>query len=482
MIWKTRMIPLFRRLTIKRKILVTFLVMALGMAALNLTMLGQLFRSAGEYDRIVDRVSSANALLPLTGEELSLELWNCLVEKTPLEESIALAQMERLKRTVLILRETAQSPAARRQMEICARTTGTLERYVRQLLTEIRASAPMDDREKTIENVRGVAELITDTLHQYISTEMTFCTQVNRENQHNVRLWLVVNLGALVLLGLILYVSLRVITISITRPIDELILTTQKVAEGNFRVRVPARSSDEIACLAASFNMMIGKLQQLMDAVKEGSANLQRAELQLLQEQINPHFLYNTLETIIWMTETGDRATVVELVRRLSVFFRTTLSQGRDLVSLRDELSHVESYLWIQKVRYKDILDYRIRVPEELREYRIPKLSLQPLVENALYHGIKNKRDCGLIEIIGERDAGGIQLLVSDDGVGMNQVRLDEVQRNIQDGKPRKDVGGVGLTNVQSRVRLYCGPGYGLTIQSEEGAGTIVSLHICTNM
>lgn len=473
-----------RRYSIRRKIFITFFVITLGMTALNLAMLTQLFRSAGEYDLIVDRVARANAILPLTAEQLSLELWNTLVEKNPLDETTATEQMDRIRATVLDLRGTTQSAAARRQMEICARTTGTLERYVSQLLQQVREGAPMGEREKTIENVRGVAELVTDTLYQYISAEMRFCTTVNQDNQRHVRLWLVGNVAALLVLGGVFVFSLWVISNGINRPIDDLILATRKVAEGDFSARVPVtRESDEIALLASSFNSMIAQLQRLMDEVKQGATNLQQAELQLLQEQINPHFLYNTLETIIWMTETGDRTAVVELVRRLSVFFRTTLSQGQDMVPLHNELSHVESYLWIQKVRYKDILDYRIQVPEELHNCRIPKLSLQPLVENALYHGIKNKRDCGLIEITGERDGESILLMVSDDGAGMSAKRQHEVQARLDSGtiSPSNEKGGVGLTNVQCRLRLYYGPQYGLALQSEEGAGTIVSIRVpCT--
>ena len=195
----------------------------------------------------------------------------------------------------------------------------------------------------------------------------------------------------------------------------------------------------------------------------------------MLQSQINPHFLYNTLDAIIWLAEAGEQKKVVSMVRSLSEFFRTSLNRGKDIIFVKEELQHVRSYLEIQKVRYQDILDYEIHVPEELEKYLIPKITIQPLVENALYHGIKNKRDSGKIEVRGRKEKETLIIEIEDDGIGISKERLwqvrDGIQKKILTGK---DI--YGLYNVHERIRLNFGEEYGIDIQSTYGEGTVVRI------
>ena len=207
--------------------------------------------------------------------------------------------------------------------------------------------------------------------------------------------------------------------------------------------------------------------------------NLRATELKLLQAQINPHFLYNTLDTIIWLAEAGQKEQVVMMVSTLSDFFRTTLSKGRDYIMVKEETAHIRSYLTIQQFRYRDILEYEINIPEELNEYQILKLTLQPLVENALYHGIKNKRGLGHILVSGKKQGGNLVFTVRDNGKGMDPERLAYVQRLIRGGLKDEDApSGFGLFNVNQRLQLNYGPGYGLFLASEEGEWTEVNVII----
>jgi two-component system sensor histidine kinase YesM len=226
---------------------------------------------------------------------------------------------------------------------------------------------------------------------------------------------------------------------------------------------------------------MVGKIKELLDAKIEEHENLKKAELRALQAQINPHFLYNTLDTIIWMAEAKRMDQVVELVRVLSRFFRITLSKGKDWITVRDEIEHIESYLAIQKMRYRDILDYRVDVPDEMRDSQMLKLTLQPLVENALYHGIKNKRNGGSIIVRGLRlDGDLLQIQVEDNGIGMTQEQLMQIHTLLSAEADRAVVAesGYGINNVNQRIKLYYGQEYGLTIESEYLHGTRVSLVI----
>ena len=265
------------------------------------------------------------------------------------------------------------------------------------------------------------------------------------------------------------------IPLSITRPLKKLNVVTKQVAKGNLAVRSDVKTGDELGMLSDSLNTMIDKINELLEQVTKEQVRLRKAEFELLQSQINPHFLYNTLDAIIWLAEAGEQKRVVSMVRSLSEFFRTSLNQGKDIISVKEELLHVRSYLEIQQVRYQDILNYEIDVPEELGRYRIPKITIQPLVENALYHGIKNKRGSGKIEIRGKQEEQQFVIEIEDNGIGISKERLWQVQEGIQ----RKVLTGkdiYGLYNVNERIRLNFGESYGIAIESIYGEGTVVRI------
>lgn len=245
---------------------------------------------------------------------------------------------------------------------------------------------------------------------------------------------------------------------------------------------------------------MVSRLNQLIEQNREEQMSLRQAELALLQAQINPHFLYNTLDAIVWLIEMEKNEQAVEMVTSLSSFFRSSLSNGRDIITLKEEEQHVRSYLEIQQVRYKDILSYEISIDPSLFACRIPKLTLQPLVENALYHGLKLKRGLGHISVTGMRDGRDLVLTVVDDGAGMSEERLMEVQRmlklhpDFQDEsqtslehqkaekqqKEQEKSGrvGFGVMTVHERLQLLFGVEYGLTVESVQGEGTRVTVRI----
>jgi two-component system sensor histidine kinase YesM len=270
---------------------------------------------------------------------------------------------------------------------------------------------------------------------------------------------------------------LYTISNSITRPIDDLIENTKKLAEGDFGVHIENDNRNEITALNESFNSMVKKLRILMDTIKENAREREKLELRLMQEQIKPHFLYNTLETIIWMAESGDKEKIIQIVKSLSRFFRMVLSEGKDIVTVREELSYIESYLFIQQMRYGDIMNYEIEAAEEVMNYRIQKLSLQPLVENALYHGIKNKRAFGIIRVTARIEEKDLVLSVYDDGCGMSEEKLYKLCSAIEK-KQNPSSGSFGLSNLQNRIQLYYGEEYGITINSCPNKGTVIILRI----
>jgi two-component system, sensor histidine kinase YesM len=290
---------------------------------------------------------------------------------------------------------------------------------------------------------------------------------------------------ASVILSAIFAITLNFfLTQRLTRPMQILQNKMRLAASGYLEAKVKPSGRDEIADLGKSFNIMLEKIKMLLDKSIREQEQIQKAELRTLQAQINPHFLYNTLESIVWMAEAGKNDSVVNLVKALSRFFRISLNKGRDFISIKTELEHAQSYLVIQQMRYRDILEYELKVPPELQSYPILKMTLQPLIENALYHGIKNKRGKGLITIDGYTSQDNVLVLnVTDNGIGISQDRLaclrEHLEQPIDTGaQDDPSGGGFGLQNVHQRLRLYFGEGYGIHLDSTEGEGTQVSIRI----
>ncbi len=264
---------------------------------------------------------------------------------------------------------------------------------------------------------------------------------------------------------------------SIARPVIKLRALMKEAEEGNLAVRFEGKQEDEIGHLGKSFNAMIEELQKLIDMVYREQQSKREAELRILQEQIKPHFLYNTLDTIQWMAQDHGAEDIVRIVSALTSLFRIGLSKGKEMIRVSDEMEHVKSYLIIQKARYEDKFDFRLRVEEEVLPLMVLKLTLQPLVENAIYHGIKERRGHGIIEVQAMRRDGSLVLRVSDDGVGMTAEKLACIRALLSKAPeeiPGRD--GYGISNVNERIQLSFGRKYGLAFQSEPGKGTTVEV------
>ncbi|TCN22639.1 sensor histidine kinase [Mesobacillus foraminis] len=301
-------------------------------------------------------------------------------------------------------------------------------------------------------------------------------TEITKE-AHEIRSLIVLTVGSLVILTIGLYFF---ITSKLILPLRMLKEKMKQASLGDLEVKIVNKGTDEIADLSENFNSMIIKIKALLMKSVNEQKQLKIAELRTMQAQINPHFLYNSLETIIWMAEAKKGQEVIEITKALSYFFRITLSKGKDFILLEDEINHVRNYLTIQKMRYQDILDVNFHLNDDILKYKIIKLTLQPIIENAIYHGIKNKRGKGLLRIKGDfTPEGNISIDVIDNGIGMTDDKLREVRQQLSSGLPfEKDQGGFGMVNVHQRIRLQYGPSFGITINSLYGSGTRVSLII----
>ena len=395
-------------------------------------------------------------------------MWNVVAGKVEFEKGRQYEIIGQVNDQIESMMANTNSDKSKIKLEVILRTMDTLTGYVDKMGEQIEQGSRVAENELVLENIRGVSEVVEESVQDYMLFEVKQAEQQYAENTTRFNRWVVFNLILLPFVIGFSFVAAWIISASIYIPIKKLHdLTNENV--------------DEITELVMSFNIMIGKIRELLDAKVREQEDLKKAELKALQAQINPHFLYNTLDTIVWMAEAQKTVQVIEIVRALSSFFRIALSKGKDWISIRQEIEHVQSYLYIQKIRYRDILDYKIEVDENILDGTILKLTLQPLAENALYHGIKNKRNGGTIRLCARRDGDNQVLLeVQDNGVGFTPYRLAQIQAAIAEESDEIVVpeSGFGLKNVNKRIKLYYGRQYGVSIESQYRSGSKVTVRI----
>ncbi|WP_036617523.1 sensor histidine kinase [Paenibacillus amylolyticus] len=270
---------------------------------------------------------------------------------------------------------------------------------------------------------------------------------------------------------------------SIAQPIFRLMSYMRRAETGNLRPGRWSDRADEIGMLGNSYNRMLAQIRQLISLNELRERQKRDAEMRSLQEHIKPHFLYNTLDTIHWMARKEGAEDVSGMVGALSRLFRIGLSKGQDYIPLHSELEHMTSYLQIQQTRYRDRLQYTLNIPEELRDLFVLKLLLQPLIENAIYHGIKGRRGPGHIRVEARLEHNRLLLTVQDNGAGMSNERLAEMQQlleaplaSLEASSPGMTGKSYGMLNVQARLRLSFGDEYGIELESQEGEGTSVTI------
>jgi two-component system sensor histidine kinase YesM len=254
---------------------------------------------------------------------------------------------------------------------------------------------------------------------------------------------------------------------ALSRPILDLADAMRHVGEGRLDVRIPVRHQNEFGVLQNGFNRMVDRLERLVRDLDEEHRRKRQAELEALQAQINPHFLYNTLDTINWLAIGERQVKISEMVSLLGRFFRLGLSKGDTLVPLAQELEHLRTYLALQQIRFRGTFTAEERVDPEVMSLRVPKLILQPFVENALVHAFQHRGGTGTVRLGGSLVGEALVLSVADDGVGMTDGTIPD---------PRKVGMGYGIRNVDERIRLHFGSAYGVRIQSTDGEGTLVSI------
>ncbi|MFL7893413.1 MAG: histidine kinase [Anaerolineales bacterium] len=478
-----KFIDFFSRINIslRAKIMFSFFIVIIMLVAINSLMIMEFLRFNRQYDAMITNITTANNLNGFIKPAIDTEMWDIVAGKNEFEEGNQYQIISQANNQIETLMANANSDKSRIKLEVIRRTMATLTSYVNKMGEQIAKGSRVAENELVLDNIRGVSDVVEESVQDYMLFEVQQAEQRYMESQARFNRWLIIYF---ILLPVVIVFSISaawIISASIYIPIKKLQDLTATITKNDLQALVSRENIDEITELGISFNIMTSRIRELLNAKVREQENLKKAELKALQAQINPHFLYNTLDTIVWMSESNQPRKVIEIVKALSSFFRIALSRGRDWIPIGQEIEHVESYLYIQKIRYRDILDYKIDVDESILDGTILKLTLQPLVENALYHGIKNKRNGGTIWVKARREyQDKVMLEVEDSGVGLTPYKLSRILERLNDESDEitPDGEGFGLANVNKRIKLYYGDQYGLSIESQYREGTRVKVVI----
>ncbi|MDO4543367.1 MAG: sensor histidine kinase [Clostridia bacterium] len=420
------------------------------------------------YSNISSNIARVSQFNQNFKEDIDLKMYYYVIQ-SDYAQGLPIEEVE----TAQALAQSLQNDTENRDSLRAINSVLSLCANLKEKIYEIEQTSGYDAQIEQLEtNIYVLTELIQQYMYNYLYHEAGQLAALHQTFQSRLLLEVVlVCVGAGVMIVLMVRRSLT-LSRSITRPIDALCLRAKSIGRGDLTPREPVVAEDEtLQTLSEGLEEMAARLNHLMEVNSQEQKRLYSMELALLQSQINPHFLYNTLDTIVWLIEMGKEQEAVEMVASLSNFFRISLSKGSDVITMREEELQVRSYLEIQQVRYKDILTYSIEMDPALQDCPIPKLTLQPLVENALYHGIKLKRGLGNILIRSGINGSEAFLEVRDSGAGMTEERLSQVLASMEDGEMPV---GFGLATVYKRLRLFFGGQCRMHIESKEQTETVV--------
>jgi two-component system sensor histidine kinase YesM len=476
------LVDLFSRvnLSIRAKILLLLCIVILLMGTINVALMLQMLSYSRQYDAIISNITTANSISGSIKPDIDTEMWKIVAGKTAFRDGRQYEIIKDVLNQMAWMKANTVSHRAQIKLEVAQRSMQTLTEYVDQMGTQIASNSTAAENQKVLENIWFATSIVEQAVQDYALYEVRRTEGQYQEMRQGFVRWEFISVVLMLSAVIFAVVAAWELSRSIYIPIKKLHDVTTTITKNDLQALVNSENVDEITELGMSFNIMIGKIRELLDAKIKEQENLKKAELRALQAQINPHFLYNTLDTIIWMAEVQKTEQIVEIVGALSSFFRISLSKGKDWITIAEEVERIRSYLTIQRMRYSDIMDYKIEVDDNVANFTILKLVLQPLVENALYHGIKNKRQGGTIWVRARaKNENEILLEVEDNGMGFTPQKLTQLREELADesGDIRME-SGFGLDNVNKRIRLYYGKPYGISVKSEYSAGTCVTLVI----
>lgn len=440
-----------------------------------------------KYQNIIKNVSSANRINQIAKVDIPGEIWEIVSGTKHFYDGNQYKLLTEMDNGLYEMFQRSKNEENRKIIQVALRTKETLYLNVNRLGEQIERGEKVSVTISQLEEIRSISTLFCDIMQEFIVSEIESASNTNVALSKSSILLTIIQAVIIMLVLIIAIRGLSLITDDVTDTIDEMDTLSTKIAGGDLTARISSPKVSEFEKLSNNLNIMAEQIDLLIKQNIQEQKNLQKAEMKALQAQITPHFLYNTFDTIIWLAEEDKKDDVIRITRAFSEFLRISLSRGHEWITVQQELDHIKYYLTIQKVRYENILDYEIDADEALYEYPMLKLTLQPLVENAIYHGIKNKRGRGKLKVtarFADVTRSYMEFSVEDNGAGFTEERLQEVKKemslSLQNAENLNSV--YGMYNVNKKLILYYNDASsGLRIESEHNKGTKVSFVIPCN-
>ena len=437
-----------------------------------------------QYDDIITNVSNANRINQIAKNDLPNWLWEIVCGKKSFDENPPYEMVSIIFDGISDMQAHTKSRDNKQKLEVAYRACTTLDNNIKMLEHQMKGGSSVTANETSLDEIRTITALFSDIMQDFILSEIETANETNTSIKHSSVILTILQITIIIFSFAVSINGYITVSRSIRASLFDMQELSTQISHGNLEARTNVPDVDEFIPLANNMNLMAEQIDLLIKKNVEEQQNIQKAEMKALQAQITPHFLYNTFDTIIWLAEEEKTEEVVRITKAFSDFLRISLSRGHEWITIAQELEHIKNYLTIQKIRYADILNYEIEADPSLMDYKIIKLVLQPLVENAIYHGIKNKRGRGHLKVTAEytdQTKTAICFTVSDDGAGFSEERLQQVKNELDDASHdvEKLSSVYGLYNVNKKLRLYYGDKTnGLMIQSEAGKGSSISFII----
>ncbi|MQN02370.1 MAG: sensor histidine kinase [Lachnospiraceae bacterium] len=477
-----------RRKSIRTRIIVSIWCIVVPMTILFSMAIGYFYMSFHRYNKIVNNITQANEYNMTFKENMDSVIYHIVVGSIRYNEPKEHAnlgmrdpyiQIDRARRQFQQLKERTTDREKLTTLREVLGLLNTLEQRVDDIVNNVKEGGHYDKNMQMFNmDISILTGLIQDSIQRYIYESAIEMGKVQREINGRIMFFIRIMIVIFAVLLIISIVISKYTTDRIIKPIDNMCRVTESYAVGDFSKKLEVKNNNELDVLANSFNNMGDDIENLIKTVGEEQKEKQSLEMKLLTAEINPHFLYNTLDTIVWLTEAKENDEAVKVLSYLSDFFRVSLSNGRDVITVGEEETHINSYLAIQEIRFSDMMDYEISIDDEIKDCQMVKMTLQPLVENAIYHGIRGRRKKGIIRVTGKDQGSYMVFTVEDTGRGMTAEELDDFRQRLLTGKIMQSAEGhgFGVANVVTRLHLYYGSDMDITVKSVVGRGTIIKI------
>lgn len=430
------------------------------------------------YQRAVNNIHQANEVSSKFRTHIIENIWDLVYGLTTPKEFNENNIVNNLREEINEIKRNTKTQTETSTLNLTLESIDVLEGHIEKIKDNILQNEPLRKNEILMQQVESSNLLVIDILQEFVEGEINYASNKGTEVMHSVIILSFIEVGILIFNFVLLKKINGYLTKNVEKPINELVKMSEEIAKGNLNYRTKLSEINEISTLSIQMNAMADNLNVLLEENTKKQYHLAQSEMRVLQAQITPHFLYNSLDAILTLADQGNIDSVQKMTYALSDFFRISLSKGQDWITVEKEIKHISDYLLILKMRYGEMLTYKIDIPEELYNYTILKMVLQPIVENAVYHGTKFIRKIGYVNISGYVEDETLCFEIKDNGRGIPEEILTEIRTELAKGIETDFKDGYGLYNVNKRLLLYYGEPAKITIDSTSNKGTTVRIKL----